>query len=140
MTNASGKALTDVEVRLSMEQYVDAPKLRAAIERLGRGPDAGGAALGAVQRPGALDHRRHKGRRAGDGGLQGRRHCRARRSETITLELYDRNALSWDDDRKVAAFVTAKDDEVPALRQERGFADAGATARRALDATCTWRW
>jgi tetratricopeptide (TPR) repeat protein len=33
-------------------------------------------------------------------------------AETVTLELYDRNALRWDDNRKVAAFVTAKDDEV----------------------------
>ena len=28
-----------------------------------------------------------------------------------TLELFDRNAMTWDDDRKAAAFVTAKDPE-----------------------------
>jgi tetratricopeptide (TPR) repeat protein len=32
--------------------------------------------------------------------------------ETVTLEIYDRNALQWDDDKKIAAFVTAKDDEI----------------------------
>jgi hypothetical protein len=29
-----------------------------------------------------------------------------------TMELYDRNALTWDDDRKAAAFVTAKDPQI----------------------------
>jgi hypothetical protein len=29
-----------------------------------------------------------------------------------TIRIYDRNALTWDDDRKAAAFVTAKDSEV----------------------------
>jgi transglutaminase-like putative cysteine protease len=34
-------------------------------------------------------------------------------NETVqTLRLYDRNAITWDDDRKVAAFVTAKDPRV----------------------------
>jgi tetratricopeptide (TPR) repeat protein len=32
--------------------------------------------------------------------------------ETVTLEIYDRNALRWDDDQKVAAFVTARDEEI----------------------------
>ncbi|MCK5674038.1 MAG: hypothetical protein KAH95_11720, partial [Spirochaetales bacterium] len=31
---------------------------------------------------------------------------------TESLELYDRNATTWDDDRKAAAFVTAKDPAV----------------------------
>jgi tetratricopeptide (TPR) repeat protein len=31
---------------------------------------------------------------------------------TVTLRLQDRNAMSWDDDRRVAAFVTAKDPRV----------------------------
>ena len=29
-----------------------------------------------------------------------------------TLRMYDRNAMTWDDDRKAAAFITAKDPEV----------------------------
>ncbi len=29
-----------------------------------------------------------------------------------TLRLYDRNAMTWDDDRKAAAFITAKDPEI----------------------------
>jgi hypothetical protein len=33
-------------------------------------------------------------------------------SQTVQLEFYDRNAISWDDDRKASAFVTARDDQV----------------------------
>ena len=29
--------------------------------------------------------------------------------ETATIQMYDRNAMTWDDDRKAASFVTAKD-------------------------------
>ena len=32
--------------------------------------------------------------------------------KTETIRMYDRNAMTWDDDRKAAAFVTAKDPEV----------------------------
>ena len=33
-------------------------------------------------------------------------------SRTVQLEFYDRNAITWDDDRKASAFVTARDDQV----------------------------
>ena len=40
-----------------------------------------------------------------------------------TVRLYDRNAVTWDDDRKVAAFVTAKDPSVLSLaRNAAGIA------------------
>jgi tetratricopeptide (TPR) repeat protein len=35
-----------------------------------------------------------------------------RQVKTETLELYDRNAMTWDDDRRACAFVTAKDPNV----------------------------
>jgi hypothetical protein len=41
-------------------------------------------------------------------------------SRTETLRLYDRNALTWDDDRKAAAFVTAKDPGI--LKLAKGVA------------------
>jgi len=31
------------------------------------------------------------------------------KSETVTIQMYDRNAMTWDDTRKAASFVTAKD-------------------------------
>ena len=41
-----------------------------------------------------------------------RRGRKQRQQLVETLRLYDRNAMSWDDDRKAAAFVTAKDPTV----------------------------
>ncbi len=35
--------------------------------------------------------------------------ARYRRERVVTLEVQNRNAVTWDDDRRVAAFVTAKD-------------------------------
>lgn len=35
--------------------------------------------------------------------------------QSQTLRMYDRNAMSWDDDRRAAAFVTAKDPDVLAF-------------------------
>ena len=34
------------------------------------------------------------------------------KSYTPVIEIYNRNALSWDDDRKIASFITAKDPEI----------------------------
>ena len=34
------------------------------------------------------------------------------RKYTVSMDMYDRNAITWDDDRKAAAFVTAKDPAV----------------------------
>ena len=31
------------------------------------------------------------------------------KTETATIQMYDRNTMTWDDDRKAASFVTAKD-------------------------------
>jgi len=31
---------------------------------------------------------------------------------TPILDVYNRNALTWDDDRKIASFITAKDPEI----------------------------
>ena len=36
-------------------------------------------------------------------------------NDTPVIEFYNRNALTWDDDRKVASFVTAKDPEIMGL-------------------------
>jgi hypothetical protein len=111
VTNVSKQTLADVEVRLAMEQYIDNPKLSGRIERLTPGQSQV-VELYALFNEKVLTVTegikvaakvsvayKVEGRVAGD-------------AETITLEMYDRNALRWDDDRKVAAFVTAKDDEV----------------------------
>ncbi|MBN1696542.1 MAG: hypothetical protein JW881_03410 [Spirochaetales bacterium] len=59
--------------------------------------------------------------------------------QTATLRMYDRNAMTWDDDRKAAAFVTAKDPKVLALAKnvagmvrERGSRSVNANLRTAM--------
>ena len=91
---------------------MDAPKLSARVERLKKG-EAKNIDLFALFNEKVLDdNRRDESHRPGDRRLQESPDRDARDTETLTIEMYDRNALRWDDDRKIAAFVTAKDDEV----------------------------
>lgn len=55
------------------------------------------------------------------------------KTESATIELYDRNALTWDDDRKAASFVTAKDPVI--LRFAKSVAgETGSTGYDAINA------
>jgi len=111
LKNSSGRALEDIEVRLEMEQYIDSPIISGSVERLGTGQ--------AVEMP-LLVLFNERVLEITEGTKVVAKvtvdytvnRAPARDDATITLEFYDRNALRWDDDRKVAAFVTAKDDEV----------------------------
>lgn len=109
--NTGERPMERVEVRLVPSAYIDSPKLSARIDVLPPGERrtvelyalfneeilsvSEGAKIVTDVR---VSYR--IGERAGSD------------SETVTLSTYDRNALRWDDDRKIAAFVTAKDDEV----------------------------
>lgn len=111
ITNRGRRSIEEVEIRLVLKQLMDAPKVSARIERLKPGESelidvyallteeilsvTEGAKIAAE-----LQASYTVGGRVGSD------------SEVFTLETYDRNALRWDDDRKIAAFVTAKDDEV----------------------------
>ena len=109
--NEGKRRIEDIEIRFSLNQYMDTPKVSARIDSLDTGEEkvidlyalftedilevTEGAKLAATlsaaysvnERPGADD-------------------------EVVTLDTFERNALRWDDDRKIAAFVTARDDEV----------------------------
>ncbi|MEE8441766.1 MAG: tetratricopeptide repeat protein [Spirochaetia bacterium] len=55
-------------------------------------------------------------------------------SEPYTVRVYNRNAMTWDDDRKAASFVTAKDPDI--LRFAKQVAgEARATGANAVNAT-----
>jgi tetratricopeptide (TPR) repeat protein len=109
--NASDMELADVEVRVKPAKYIDSTKLSARIPKLVPGSEQkvdlyvlfndeilsvseGAKVVTDIE----VTYR--AGNREGSD------------KETVTLETYDRNALQWDDDRKIAAFVTAKDDEI----------------------------
>jgi tetratricopeptide (TPR) repeat protein len=123
--NRSQKTMEDLEVRLVPSAYIDSPKLSTRIEKLLPGEtrtidlyvlfneeilnvSEGARVVTDVQVKYSLE---------GRPGVD---------SETVTLKAYDRNALLWDDDTKIAAFVTAKDDEVQ--RFAKNIASLGAEA------------
>jgi tetratricopeptide (TPR) repeat protein len=111
ITNASDFTLEDVEVRIRPADYVDGTKLSARIPILSPGQTTtvdlfvlfNKNILSISEGTKVLSDIETKYRVQGTAGSD---------TETITIETYDRNALQWDDDRKIAAFVTAKDDEV----------------------------
>ncbi|MDZ7793886.1 MAG: tetratricopeptide repeat protein [Spirochaetia bacterium] len=112
--NEGTRPVENVEVRFSMKQFMDAPKLSARIEKLDPGEErqidiyalfteqiltvTEGAKVAAEI---GADYKVPS--RGGRGGSDG---------EVVTLDTYNRNSLSWDDDAKIAAFVTARDEEV----------------------------
>ena len=124
IANDTDVTLTDAEVRLTMQTYMDNPKLSASIEELGPGAERkvdlyalfndqvlymteGDLVSATVSVEFKVD-----GVRGSD-------------QETVTVEFYDRNALKWDDTRKVATFVTARDVEL-----QRWAKQLAAMARR----------
>jgi hypothetical protein len=105
IVNTGRDAATDVRVSLFLKQYMDAPKDCAQIARIEPGQsvevplyallnDSILAVTEATKAAAELSVEY-----SGEGSLS--------RAETVLV--YDRNALTWDDDRKAAAFVSSKD-------------------------------
>ena len=136
--NEEQGAIRDVKVSFFVGQYMDKPKASAVIPELKKGERRDvdlfalftnqvltiteGTQVNAVVR---VDYR------YADTDLT------LERSET--LRMYDRNAMTWDDDRRAAAFVTAKDPEVlrfskrvEGLVREQGSTAVNLTFRKAL--------
>ena len=127
LSNAGDREVEDLEVRLEMQGYMDAAKLSARIQRLKKG-ESTEVELYALFNEKVLEVTEGTKVIAQvivDYKVANRD---ARDAETLTLEMYDRNALRWDDDRKIAAFVTAKDDEV--LKLAKAAAGVLGTAQR----------
>ena len=111
LTNVGSDPLTNVEVRVSPAAYIDRPKVSARVDRLEPGETTSvdlyvlfnesilSVSEGAKIVTDITVSYRADGATGSD-------------TETLTLDAYDRNALRWDDDARIAAFVTAKDEEV----------------------------
>lgn len=111
LTNTSSSDLTDIEVSLSMSQYIDQPRTYDKIEKLVAGESVS-IDLTLLFNTSVLEIT--EGERvdatvtvsySGSAGA-------SEESATETLVFYDRNAIRWDDTRKVAAFVTERDEEI----------------------------
>jgi tetratricopeptide (TPR) repeat protein len=122
LTNTGKKTIESVEIRTQPANYIDSAKLSARIDKLEPGESAivdlyvlfnedilgvseGAKVITDIRANYKIDDR--------DGADQ----------ETVTLEIHDRNSLSWDEDIKVAAFVTARDEEIQ--RFSRNIASMG---------------
>jgi tetratricopeptide (TPR) repeat protein len=105
LTNKAKKPFEDVRVTLEVKNYMDAPKECAVIPSI-----APGASV-EVPLSGLFNEEMLKVTeptkvvaelKVGVGGAAGA-------TKTATLTIQDRTALTWDDDRKAAAFVSSKD-------------------------------
>lgn len=103
--------LKNVEVSLYVKELMDTPKTCATVEQLkpGESRSVDLYALFADRILGVREDSDMAVELAIDYTLNGRRQ---RKTVTDALRLYNRNALTWDDDRKAAGFVSAKDQDV----------------------------
>ena len=114
LANGTEETLEDIEVRVHVERYMDKPKLSASIDKLEPG-ERREVDLYALFNNRVLDITEGTKVAVEVTCSYVVEEDRKEASATLTLQTYDRNALRWDDDRKVAAFVTAKDEEVQRL-------------------------
>jgi tetratricopeptide (TPR) repeat protein len=111
VTNIGEDVVQDVEIRVRPATYIDSPKLSARIDTLEPGESADvdlyvlfNEGILRVSESAKVVTDIEASYRVGN--------REARDVETVTLEAYDKNSLQWDDDARIAAFVTAKDEEI----------------------------
>ena len=109
--NSENSSLKDVEISLFVENYMDSPKVFATLKELKPGEEK------IVPVYGLFNDQLLEITEATK--LPAKIKCRysylgKSREKDIseTVRFYDRNAMTWDDDRKAASFVTAKDPEI----------------------------
>jgi len=107
--NTSAKDLSDIRVSFIIKQYMDGPKECATITRLAPGESQEvklyalfSSTILEVTEPTKVTAEIDAAFKETDGSQD-------QTVETASLRVYDRNAMTWDDDRKAAAFVSAKD-------------------------------
>ena len=107
--NTGAKPLTDVRVSFIIKQYMDGPKESATIAELKPGETREvplyalfKSTILEVTEPTKVTAEVDAAYKESDGSQN-------QAAATATLRVYDRNAMTWDDDRKAAAFVSAKD-------------------------------
>jgi len=119
VVNKSRKTLENIEVRLILTEYMGTPMLSARIEKLGPGEERDIDIYALFTEDilsiteGAKLSSELKAEYRVDGSAN---------SDTLTLTLntFDRNSIKWDDDEKIAAFITARDEEI--LKYARNIA------------------
>jgi tetratricopeptide (TPR) repeat protein len=111
LRNTEASPLEDLKVTVYVQQYMANPKVCVAPGRLAAGAAASVELYGLFTDKvlGISESTKVSAQIVVEGTMAGKNF----RNEYVeTLRLYDRNAMSWDDDRKAAAFVTFKDPTV----------------------------
>jgi tetratricopeptide (TPR) repeat protein len=111
IANVGDTEIEDVEVRLRPAAFIDSPKLSARLSTLPPGSRQlvdlyvlfNEAILGVTEDDKIVTDVEVTYRTGGRSGSD---------VETVTLDTYNRNAMSWDADEKIAAFVTSRDEEI----------------------------
>jgi tetratricopeptide (TPR) repeat protein len=102
------KPITDIKISFLVRQYMDAPKECLVLDEL-PAEQSREVDLFALFTEKVLEITEGT-KVAAELILEYRMKNRIYRdTKVITVEMYDRNAMTWDDDRKAAAFVTAKE-------------------------------
>lgn len=108
LKNPYNKPVTDIKVTLFVRQYMDVPKQCTAPTTLAAGT-AQGIDLNALFTDKVLDITEATKVAVEIGMEYSYEDKRYKDGIVETIRVFDRNAMTWDDDRKAAAFVTAKD-------------------------------
>jgi hypothetical protein len=108
ITNGEPNAITAVEVSLFLEQYMNQPTLCTVIPRLGKGESAD-IPLTALFNESMMDLTENIS--VNVRAILQYRNLGTQKSAVIPLSMpvYNRNAMIWDDDRRAASFVSPRD-------------------------------
>jgi tetratricopeptide (TPR) repeat protein len=111
LSNQESEPVREVKVSLYVRQFMDTPKVCAEIPELGAEQEQE-IELNALFNDSILSVTEGT-KVAAEITLEYRMHGDLyQTTHSETMRLYDRNAITWDDDRKACAFVTAKDPAV----------------------------
>jgi tetratricopeptide (TPR) repeat protein len=111
IVNGENSPISDLEVSFFVNQYMEQPKVSATVPRVGRN-QAATVDLYALFTNSVLqltERTKVSSEIIAEYTYLGKRFTQ---KIPYTLSIYDRNSMTWDDDRKAASFVTAKDPTV----------------------------
>ncbi len=112
--NGESVDIRDVRASVFVKSFMDAPKSYAVAETIGKGQEASVPVYALFNQ--AILSMTEGSKASAEIEISYKRgHEEIRKKETVTLSVLYRNALTWDDDRKAASFVTAKDPAILAF-------------------------
>jgi tetratricopeptide (TPR) repeat protein len=115
--NSENRSIENIRVSFHAPQYMDKPKVCATVETMNKG-EVRKVPLYALFTDRVLSITEGTKVAGGVTVSYTRSGNELEKESSVTLRLYDRNAMTWDDDRKAAAFITAKDPEVLRLAKQ----------------------